>query len=534
MNFNSEPGVVKLPRASMPEEVGVDSSVVMSYVNEIEKRGYKFDSLMVLRHGKVAAEFVWRPYDADIPHDMYSFSKTMTATAIGFAIDEGLLSLDTKIYSFFPEKYAELNGAQKDYADQMNIHSLLTMRSGKRINMFKDTAKMDWTENYMGAKFKCAPCTKWDYVSENIYMLAKILTIVTGQSLTEYLTPRLYEPLEMGVPKWETDPEGIEAGGWGLQLTTEQMAKFSLLYLQNGIWNGKRILPEKWIKACTKKHIDLVPCMIHDGTGYGYQVWLNDNPSYLRFDGLFGQISVMFKDYDACVVFNAADTREYEYIKMIFDYFPKAFGDDLVMSDENYISNFKAELERKSYDWSPAMPRNEKAESEIDGKRYRIKPRDNASVLGVTSYFMWSKKPGKMEYIEFDFSKDVPQFIWKEANSPENRMDIGMNGDFAYSNAILADIPVLMASQGSWLKDNKFKLNIHPLGRSQNRQMVFSFNGKSVKINSKANMNAGDLLVFRLFFAGMNVSPALKNVIGIIIKIANEIWFDPNLKGTLE
>ena len=114
MNFNSEPGVVKLPRASMPEEVGVDSSVVMSYVNEIEKRGYKFDSLMVLRHGKVAAEFVWRPYDADIPHDMYSFSKTMTATAIGFAIDEGLLSLDTKIYSFFPEKYAELNGAQKD------------------------------------------------------------------------------------------------------------------------------------------------------------------------------------------------------------------------------------------------------------------------------------------------------------------------------------------------------------------------------------------------------------------------------------
>ena len=139
-----------------------------------------------------------------------------------------------------------------------------------------------------------------------------------------------------------------------------------------------------------------------------------------------------------------------------------------------------------------------------------------------------------MEYIEFDFSKDVPQFIWKEANSPENRMDIGMNGDFAYSNAILADIPVLMASQGSWLKDNKFKLNIHPLGRSQNRQMVFSFNGKSVKINSKANMNAGDLLVFRLFFAGMNVPPALKNVIGIIIKIANEIWFDPNLKGTLE
>lgn len=528
------PCTVKLPRAASPESVGVDSKTVMAYVKEVEKRGFCFDSLMIIRHGQVAAEFVWEPFDFDVPHDMYSFSKTVTATAAGFAIDEGLLSLDTKVYSFFPEKYQKLTGAQKDYADKLTVHSLLTMKSGKLINMFKNTEKMDWADSYMSARFKCAPDKKWDYVSENIYMLSKIINIVTGMSMTEYLTPRLYEPLEFGVPFWERDHDGVEAGGWGLQLTIEQMAKFSLLYLQNGMWNGKQILPKSWLSVCTKRYLDTVPCIIHEGTGYGYQIWLNDNPNYLRFDGLYGQISVMFKDFDACVIFNARDPREFEFIKMIFDYFPAAFKDSLEPLSDSQLAEFKAQSCRKCYDYSPASPRNVEAEQAISGKKIMLRPRDNASILGAPGFFTWAKKPGRMEYIEFDFSTDPPKFIWKEKNSPENRADIGMDGSFAVSDVILADNPIKTAIQGNWLKDNRLKINIHPLGCSQNRLMIFSFNGKKVKITSKGSLGIDKLLKFWIMFFGIRVPDFMDGVFEFILKIANEIWFDPNLKGTFD
>ena len=225
------PCTVMLPRAETPESVGVDSKVIAEYVENIEKRKWCFDSLMIFRHGKVAAEYYWRPYTTATPHDMFSFSKTVTATAVGFAIDEGLLSLDTKVYDFFPEKYAKLSPKQKARADKQTIHSLLSMRSGKNISLFSNKETMDWTDMYMDTKFSSDPDTKWGYISENIYMLAKIVSIVSGQTVTEFLTPRLYEPLEMGVPSWEGDHNGIEAGGWGIQMTTEQMAKFNLVYL---------------------------------------------------------------------------------------------------------------------------------------------------------------------------------------------------------------------------------------------------------------------------------------------------------------
>ncbi len=525
------PCKVKLQRAQTPESVGVDSRVISEYIKDIEKRKFRFDSLMIFRHGKVAAEYYWQPYSPECFHDMYSFSKTVTATAVGFAIDEGLLSLDTKVYSFFPEKYAKLTGKAKEYADKMTVHSLLSMRSGKKINMFNNTEKMNWTDNYMDAPFKCAPDKKWDYVSENIYMLAKLVSIVSGKTVTEYLTTRVYEPLEMGVPSWEGDHDGIEAGGWGIQMSTEQMAKFTLLYLQEGVWNGKQVLPKSWLDVCRKKHIQVVPCIIHDGTSYGYQMWLNENPKYVRFDGLFGQISVIFPEYDAFVMFNASDPREYEFIKHIFDFFPRGFVDSPEEKSAEEIEKFKAESLRKCYDWSDATPRNTKMEQFINGKKMNLKVKDNVSALGVISYFTWSKKAGRMEYVKFDFDSPVPKFIWKEKNSPENKIDIDFNGGFAISDAELADVPFKIAVQGNWIGD-KLKLNIRPLGRTQRREMIFTFGNNGVKLHSKAFPSLGELLVFYLYFSGFKLPKGIQAFIkGPAIKIANEVWMDPNTKG---
>lgn len=525
------PCTVMLPRAETPESVGVDSKVVEEYVKNIENRGWRFDSLMIFRHGKVAAEYYWAPYSKDTYHDMFSFSKTVTATAVGFAIDEGLLSLDTKVYDFFPEKYAKLSGKEKERADKQTIHSLLSMRSGKNISLFSNKETMDWTDMYMDTKFSSDPDKKWGYISENIYMLAKIVSIVSGQTVTEYLTPRLYEPLEMGVPRWEGDHNGIEAGGWGIQMSTEQMAKFTLVYLQNGMYNGKQVLPKSWLDVCTKSHLKKVPCIIHDNTTYGYQIWLNENPKYMRFDGLFGQISVALPEYDAFVMFNASDPREYEYIKDIFNYFPRGFIDSPKERTAEEMVAFKAESARRCYDWQGASSRNKKMEQLIDGRKMMLNIRDNTSVLGAVTFFNWSKHPGKMEYCKFDFKSDVPKFIWKEKNSPENAIDIGFDGEFAFSKATLADVDFDMAVQGRWDGD-KLKLNIRPMGRTQRREMTFKFTANGAKIKSKACPNIGEMLVFYAFFSGFYIPKPLKRFIETAAaKIANEVWIDPNMRG---
>ncbi len=523
---------VPLPRAETPESVGVDSAVVSQYVNEIEKRGFRFDSLMIVRHGKVAAEFNWKPYELEIPHDMFSLSKTMTATAIGFAISEGLIALDTKVYSLFPEYYNKLSGSRKRRSDSLTIHSLLCMRSGKSINMFNDTEKMDWTENFLSAGYKCDPDKKWDYVSENIYMLAKIITVVTGQSVTDYLTPRLFEPLEMDVPVWEGDSDGVESGGWGLQFTTEQMVKFTMLYMNNGVWNGKQVLPKEWVDIATESHIEKVPCLIHDNTSYGYQVWLNNNPNYIRFDGLYGQISVAFKDFDALVVFTARDPREYEFIKMIFEFFPRGFSNNLQERSTEEIAKFKASQVRRGYDYIPAAKRNTVKEKEITGRKISIKPRQMASVLGPVTFFTWAKKAGYLSSIKFDFSAEIPLFVWKEKNSSENSAAIGFDGEFAVSDVVIAGKKMKLAVMGSWNDDGSLTLVIYALGRTQVRTMNFSFGKEKVKINSKCTMNIGELLWFYVKFLGINLPDFFKTkLIDKVIPIANEIIFDPNLKG---
>lgn len=528
------PCTVMLPRAESPESVGVDSKVLAEYIDNIEKNKFRFDSLMIFRHGKVAAEYYWRPYTENTFHDMYSFSKTVTATAVGFAIDEGLLSLDTKVYSFFPEKYAKLTGKEKERADKQTIHSLLSMRSGKNISLFADKEKNDWTDMYMDTKFSCDPDKKWGYISENIYMLAKIVSIVSGMTVTEYLTPRLYEPLEMGVPRWEGDHDGIESGGWGIQMSTEQMAKFTLVYLQDGMWNGKQVLPKSWLDVCQKSHIAKVPCVIHDGTSYGYQMWLNNNPKYVRFDGLFGQISVIFPEYDAFVMFNASDPREYEFIKDIFNFFPRGFIDSTSEKSAEELAQYRRDSIRKCYDWSEATPRNDKMEKLVDGKKINLKIRDNISALGIMTYFTWSKHAGRMEYCKFDFKSETPKFIWKEKNSEENSIDIGFDGDFAISEATIADVKFDMAVQGNWIGD-KLKLNIRPLGRTQRREMIFKFTKNGAKIKSNALPNLGELLVFYAYFSGFKIPNAIRSlIVNHVIKIANAVWMDPDAKGKFE
>lgn len=156
----------------------------------------------------------------------------------------------------------------------MTVRHLLTMTSGKNPSLLLDKTKDRWIKDFFNAPWISEPGEMFLYVSENIYMLCAILVRVTGISVTEFLTPRLYEPLGIPVPYWETDHHGVEVGGWGLMLPVEDFAKFTLCYAQNGVYEGKQVIPARWVQEATSVHSDNSANRDLDASaGYGYCFW---------------------------------------------------------------------------------------------------------------------------------------------------------------------------------------------------------------------------------------------------------------------
>ncbi len=285
-----------LPR-STPEAEGLGSSTLERLYRELDARqaGVAPHALMVLVNGKVISEGYWAPYRAEHPYMLYSMSKSITGTAIGIAVDEGLLSLDETLAEIFPELMPTTYLRQHKVA---TVRQLLTMRTGNRFNEVGSMLDENWVKMFMESLPKFDPGTAFEYNSMNTYMLAAILVKKTGMPLMEYLRPRLFAPLGIEEAAWEVCPQGVEKGGWGLYLRLEDAAKLGQLYLQNGVWNGKRLVSEDWVRTATSKQSSTFS---GDASGgYGYQIWTNSDGSY-QFNGAFGQYVMVFPAYNAVV-----------------------------------------------------------------------------------------------------------------------------------------------------------------------------------------------------------------------------------------
>ena len=302
-----------LPRSS-PEAQGISSADILRFVENAEKSNAGLHSFMVVRHGYVVAEGWWAPYAAGLTDWLYSLSKNFTSTAIGLAIQEGKLQLQDKVISFFPDEKPRVMDPR---LSALCVRDLLTMSSGHAqdtlfpLLMAKDG---NWVKAYFAVPFMYEPGTHFLYNSGNTYMLSAILQKITGQTMMEYLQPRLFSPLHIEDAKWDTDPRGVNVGFAGLHLKTEDLAKFGQLYLQKGVWNGKRILSEAWIKEATSFQIRNdetgTPTKKEDDDikqGYGYQFWLSRPVAQgaYRAEGAFCQYSIVMPAQDAVVAITA-------------------------------------------------------------------------------------------------------------------------------------------------------------------------------------------------------------------------------------
>ncbi len=283
---------------SIPEQQGVSSDAILALIDQLEQEVDAVHSLMILRHGKLITQGWWAPYDAASPHVMHSLSKSFTSTAIGLAIEEGLLSLNDPVISFFPEETPDDPSWQ---LKAMRIRDLLTMNTGHRSAPRLFSIESNWVRAFLHSEIEFKPGTHFQYNSAATYMLSAILQKKTGENLVDYLDSRLFQPLGIETPTWDESPDGVNTGGWGLRITTETIAKLGQLYLQNGMWEGKRLISEEWVQLATSKQTSNGSDPENDwDQGYGYQFWRCRHNCY-RGDGAFGQFCIVMPEHDAVV-----------------------------------------------------------------------------------------------------------------------------------------------------------------------------------------------------------------------------------------
>jgi CubicO group peptidase (beta-lactamase class C family) len=293
-----------LPR-STPEAQGVASDAIHGFLDEAEKSIDALHSVMVVRQGQVVAEGWWAPYAASERHQMFSLSKSFTSTAVGFAVAEGKLKIDAPVLTFFPELAPAQPSAN---LKAMRVRDLLTMSAGhtaEAIRNFPYRGDDNVVRKFFELPVAHEPGAVFVYNSPASYMLSAIVQKVTGQSVLDYLQPRLFEPLGIERPTWEASKQGVSMGGFGLSVRTEDIAKFGLLYLQRGKWQGRQLVPESWVEQATARQIANGSNPESDwAQGYGFQFW-RCRHGIVRGDGARGQFCIIMPELDAVVAITA-------------------------------------------------------------------------------------------------------------------------------------------------------------------------------------------------------------------------------------
>ncbi len=470
-----------IERAKTPESAGIDSSVISKMTEEMSYRGINVHSLMILRQNKVACEAWSNPLTPEMPHMVYSISKSFLATAYGFALDEGKITRETRLVDVFPE----LQRGKKDkYLDKLTIHHLLCMTAGKQTSI-RGSKSDDWIRLFVNAKWIFEPGTSWRYVNDNYYVASKMLCEVLGESITEYLTPRLFEPLGIDVPFWEHSPDGVEAGGWGLMLKTEDIAKLILSYHNKGEYDGVQVIPEWWTKEATSFITDnSVSEKEPDASaGYGCGFWrCAGMPNTYRCEGMFCQYAISFEDYNACLIMTSEHSDLQETLDVIWKYMPKAFIEP----------NLKKESQEISLPDKTTVINKEHSHTEkiINGKTYSLRKCRfinfigfPISVLPMPIVFFAKDRGGNMNDLKFEFSENGCTFSWYEDGGFKNKIFLSMTGEASFDEIVIGELRMLVRTYAYWENNNTLVMRIRPLSSVAERVLKFEFKGNEIKMH---------------------------------------------------
>jgi CubicO group peptidase (beta-lactamase class C family) len=359
-----------LPRSS-PEEQGVSSSGVLSFVQAADEQIEGLHSFILVRHGHVVAEGWWSPYDASSRHQLYSLTKSFTSTAVGLAVADGKLTLDDPVLPMFPD---DAPAEPSENMKAMRVRDLLSMSTGHHAEApFR--AEPHWVRAFLAQPVFHKPGTFFLYNTPASNTLASIVRKAVGANVLDYLRPRLFDPLGIDDPRWDLDPQGLPIGGYGLYLRTEEIARFGQLYLQKGQWRGKQIVPAAWVEAATSRQVSNGSKPESDWEqGYGYQFWRCRHRAY-RADGAFGQFCVVLPEQDAVVAITSGVKSLQAVLDVVWDRLLPALRGERPPDDAAAREKLRATLARLTLA-TPKGTALPAVKPKITGRRYTFPAND--------------------------------------------------------------------------------------------------------------------------------------------------------------
>lgn len=372
-----------------PEAAGVSSAALLDLLAAFAASPHELHSLVVRRHGRDVAQGWWAPYAAPVPQLLYSLSKSVTATAVGMAIAERRLSLDDRVVGFFP---AQRPTSISPNLDALSVRHLLTMSVGHATDSTPIiTRERDWVRAFLALPVAQPPGSAFLYNSGATYMLSAIVQTVTGQRLSDYLRPRLFDPLKIADARWATCPMGIDTGGWGLKLTTGALARFGQVYLDRGQWDGRRLLSPDWVAAATSAQIRQpltgAPAGVDPASllqtsdwhqGYGYQFWRCRHDAF-RGDGAFGQFCVVMPDRQAVVAITSSTTDMQGLLNLVWQHLLPGLRDAPLPRDARNAARLRETLAALTLA-VPAGAETSPQAARIAGRRFVLEP----NAMGAT------------------------------------------------------------------------------------------------------------------------------------------------------
>lgn len=470
---------VSLPR-STPEQQGISSIDLLAFVAAADNEIDTMNSFMLVRHGHVVAEGWWAPYDRDTPHVLYSLSKSFTSTAVGLAIAEGKLSLDDQVIKFFPD---EAPAEPSVNLRAMRVRDLLRMNTGNQLEApirVDDPAKQTetWVKTFLTHPVPLKPGTHFLYNSPATYMLSAIVQKVTGVTVLEYLRPRLFEPLGFKDPVWIASPQGITTGAYGLSVRTEEIARFGELYLRNGRWNGKQLIPASWVQQATAMQTSNGSAPTSDwDQGYGYQFWRSRHNSF-RGDGAFGQYCLVIPELDAVVAITSGVRNMQQVMNLVWDKLLPAMKPG-------------------------RLPENPAARRQLEARLAALKVKlpngSTSSPISATvsgKWFEFSENDRGIKAVSLDFNS--PTLIVRTATG-ETRLtitgDAWSKGRGLFSNGLdrLLSVPAnpLTATSGAWTSPDTFTVKIVLYETPYYSTLNFKFDGDRLLIDAEHNVSFG-------------------------------------------
>jgi CubicO group peptidase (beta-lactamase class C family) len=476
---------LSLPR-SVPEAEGVSSQDIITFLDSAATSQHEFHSIMILRHGKVVAEGWWDPYKPNLRHTLYSTSKSFTSTAVGFAVSEKRLALNDKVISFFPD---DLPDTVSPFLADMTVKDLLTMSVGQDPDptFSVRTNNSNWAKAFLALPIVNKPGTKFLYNSMATYMLSAIVQKVTGEKLIDYLTPRLFEPLGIQGMDWEVDPKGINTGGWGLRIKTEDMAKFGQFYLQKGMWNGKQLIPVAWIEEATTFKIDQAPGVSQarrDSSdwmqGYCYQFWRCRNNFY-RADGAYGQYIIVMSDKDAVIAITSESQSMPDELNMVWKYLLPAFKNEKLPENSASAANLKQRLSSLAL---PLPPKGTDSPvvTRISDKTYKLEPNDwHIKTLGFHFMEDMCHVTLKTDSTNYTLTYGAGRWITDETNLPGPSLTGSAKGL----------LPAKVAGSYSWKDENTLELVLRYIESPHRETLTCRFDKNAVLVDIKISNTPG-------------------------------------------